>query len=83
MAVIRPEGAHGDDARAAELLTIQNGGMDVGTRPIPGLKPGKLATRCGDTFTFLSRAVTDLPAKTCKSLNRLKKLAQRSDLAAN
>jgi hypothetical protein len=33
MAATRPESAHGDDVYAAELLTIQNGGMDSGNAP--------------------------------------------------
>jgi hypothetical protein len=36
MAATRPEGAHGKDAQAAELLAVQNGDMASATRPIPG-----------------------------------------------
>jgi hypothetical protein len=34
MAATSPEGAHGGDSHAAELLTVQNGGMDSDTQPI-------------------------------------------------
>ena len=83
MAATSPEGAHGGDSHAAELLTVQNGGMDSDTQPIPGLKLGNVATPHGDTFTFLGRMVLHLPAKTGKSLKKLEDFALRSSLAAN
>lgn len=82
MAAPRPEGAHGDDAHAAELLTIQEGGMASDTRPLQGERPGNLATSRGYTITFLSRVVTHLPARKRKSLKTLKELRRRPDRAA-
>ena len=56
--------------------------MVSGAYPLPGYKPGKLPKSCGDTFTFLVRAVTHLPAKIRKSLKTLKELPYYSGLAA-
>lgn len=82
MAAPMPEGAHGNDAHPAELLTIQEGGMTSDTRSLQGERPGNLATSRGDTITFLSRVVTHLPARKGKSLKTLKELRKRPDRAA-
>jgi len=74
MVATGPEGAHGGDSHAAELLTVQNGGMDSDMQPIPGLKLGNVATPHCDTFTFLGRVMLHLPAKTGKSLKNWKTL---------